>query len=130
MEPRITIFTLGVSDLPRTVDFCRDGQGLPLFDENTESNAFFQNRGAWLALYARESLAADAGVPTEGNGFLDATLDHKVRTRDEADSLLATAAGAALVKPAQDTFWGGYYSYFTDTEGYLWEIAWNPSLSD
>ena len=128
MEPRISIITLGVNDLPRSVEFYRDGLGLPLFDENTESIAFFQNRGAWLALYPRESLAADAGVPTEGSGFSGVTLAHNVRTREEVDALLdvAVSAGATLVKPAQDTFWGGYSGYFADPEGYLWEIAWNP----
>ena len=67
MEPRISIITLGVSDLPRAVEFYRDGLGLPLLDENTESIAFFKNRGTWLSLYPRESLAADVGIATEGS---------------------------------------------------------------
>ena len=128
MEPRISIITLGVTDLPRSVEFYRDGLGLPLFDENTESIAFFQNRGTWLALYPREALAADIGIATEGRGFSGVTLAHNVRTREEVDTLLgvAVAAGATLVKPAEETFWGGYSGYFADPEGYLWEIAWNP----
>ena len=128
MEPRISIITLGVTDLPRSVEFYRDGLGLPLFDENTEAIAFFRNRGTWLALYPRESLAADAGVATEDIGFSGVTLAHNVRTREEVDALLdvAVSAGATLVKPAQDTSWGGYSGYFADPEGYLWEIAWNP----
>ena len=130
MEPRISIITLGVTDLPRSVKFYRDGLGLPLFDENTESIAFFQNRGTWLALYPRESLAADVGIAAEGSGFSGVTLAHNVRTREEVDALLevAVAAGATLVKPAEDTFWGGYSGYFADPEGYLWEVAWNPHL--
>ena len=128
MEPRISIITLGVTDLPRSVEFYRDGLGLPLNDENTESIAFFRIHGTWLALYPREALAADAGVPTEGSGFSGVTLAHNVRTREEVDALLdvAVAAGATLVKPAEDTFWGGYSGYFADPEGYLWEVAWNP----
>ena len=128
MEPRISIITLGVTNLPRAVEFYRDGLGLPLFDEGTESIAFFQNRGTWLALYPREALAADVGVATEGQGFSGVTLAHNVRTQEEVDALLnvAVAAGASLVKPAQATFWGGYSGYFADPEGYLWEIAWNP----
>ena len=128
MEPRISIVTLGVTDLPRSVEFYRDGLGLPLFDENAESIAFFQNRGTWLALYPREALAADIGIATEGSGFSGVTLAHNVRTREEVDTLLgvAVAAGATLVKPAEETFWGGYSGYFADPEGYLWEIAWNP----
>ncbi len=130
MEPRISIITLGVTDLPRSVEFYRDGLGLPLYDENTESIAFFQNHGTWLALYPREALAADVGVPMEGSGFSGVTLAHNVRAREEVDILLgvAVAAGATLVKSAQDTFWGGYSGYFADPGGYLWEIAWNPDF--
>lgn len=128
MEPRISIVTLGVSDLPRSVAFYRDGLGLTLYDEKTESIAFFQNKGTWLALYPRDALAADVGIPTEGSGFSGVTLAHNLRSKEEVDELLdvAVAAGATLVKPAQDTFWGGYSGYFSDPDGYLWEIAWNP----
>ena len=128
MEPRISIVTLGVSDLPRSVAFYRDGLGLTLYDENTESIAFFQNKGTWLALYPRDALADDIGIPTEGHGFSGVTLAHNLRSKEEVDELLdvAVAAGATLVKPAQDTFWGGYSGYFSDPDGYLWEIAWNP----
>ena len=128
MEPRISIVTLGVSDLARSVEFYRDGLGLVLYDENTESIAFFQNKGTWLALYPREALAADVGIPTEGSGFSGVTLAHNLRSKEEVDELLevAVSAGATLVKPAQDTFWGGYSGYFSDPDGYLWEIAWNP----
>ena len=128
MEPRISIITLSVNDLPRSVAFYRDGLGLTLFDENTESIAFFRNRGTWLALYPREALAADIGISAEGSGFSGVTLAHNLRFREEVDALLdvAVSAGAILVKPAQDTFWGGYSGYFSDPDGYLWEIAWNP----
>ena len=129
MEPRISIITLGVTDLPRSVKFYRDGLGLPLFSENTESIAFFQEPGGtWIVLYLRKSLVADVGVAPEGSGFSGVTLAHNVRTQEEVDALLgvAVAADATLVKPPQDTFWGGYSGYFADPEGYLWEIAWNP----
>ena len=128
MEPRISIITLSVNDLPRSVAFYRDGLGLTLFDENTESIAFFRNRGTWLALYPREALAADVGISAEGSGFSGVTLAHNLRSREEVDALLdvAVSAGANLVKPAQDTLWGGYSGYFSDPDGYLWEIAWNP----
>ena len=133
MEPRISIITLGVSDLPRMVAFYRDGLGLTLFDENTESIAFFRNKGTWLALYPMAALAAEVGLPAveagaAAGGFSGVTLAHNVRSKAEVDELLAVAvaAGATLVKAAQDTFWGGYSGYFADPEGYLWEIAWNP----
>ena len=130
MEPRISIVTLGVTDLPRSVAFYRDGLGLPLQDEDTESIAFFECKGTWLALYPRGALADDAGVPTEGSGFSGVTLAHNVRSREEVDAVLkeAVAAGATLVKAAQDVFWGGYSGYFADPEGYLWEVAWNPGF--
>ena len=69
MEPRISIVTLGVTDLARMVAFYRDGLGLTLFDEDTESIAFFRNRGTWLALYPRDALAADVGIISPGNGL-------------------------------------------------------------
>ena len=93
MEPRISIITLGVTDLPRSAEFYRDGLGLPLFDENTESIAFFQNRGAWLALYPRESLAADVGIAAEGSGFSGVTVAHNVRTRGERGGRWTALAG-------------------------------------
>ena len=128
MEPRISFITLGVDDLPRSVEFYRDGLGLPLFDENTESIAFFRTEDTWLALYPRAALADDVGIDTEGSGFSGVTLAHNVRSREEVDTMLAVAvaAGAKLVKPAEDVFWGGYSGYFSDPDGYLWEIAWNP----
>ena len=128
MEPRISIVTLGVEDLPRAVEFYHDGLGLPLHDENTESIAFFENRGTWLALYPNDALAEDVGVEASRSGFSGVTLAHNVRTREEVDAVLdeAVAAGARLVKPANDTFWGGYSGYFADLDGHLWEVAWNP----
>ena len=129
MQPRISIITLGVSDLSRAIQFYRDGLGLPLReDEDTESIAFFETSGTWLALYPRAALAEDVGIPSDGTGFSGVTLAHNVSTRSEVDELLQVAvdAGATLVKPAEDVFWGGYSGYFTDPDGHLWEVAWNP----
>lgn len=128
MEPRISLITLGVSDLPASVRFYRDGLGLPLRAGSGDPVAFFETRGTWLALFPRADLAADAGVPTGGGGFSGITLAHNVRTREEVDATLQLArkAGARIVKPARDTDWGGYAGYFSDPDGYLWEIAWNP----
>ena len=129
MEPRITLVTLGVSDLARSIRFYRDGLGLPQ-RETPESVAFFEMRGMWLSLYARDALAEDAGVLPEGSGFRGFTLAHNVRSPEAVDRLLAdaVAAGAALVKPGQKVFWGGYSGYFADPDGFLWEVAWNPDL--
>jgi uncharacterized protein len=129
MEPRITLVTLGVSDLARSIRFYRDGLGLPQ-SETPESVAFFEMRGMWLSLYAREALAEDATVSPEGSGFRGFTLAHNVRSPEAVDRLLAeaVAAGATLVKPGQKVFWGGYSGYFADPDGFLWEVAWNPDL--
>ena len=129
MEPRISLITLGVKDLGRSVRFYREGLGLPLREGGDVSVvAFFETRGTWLALFPREALAADAGVPADGAGFPGFSLAHNVRTREEVDAVLeqAQAAGARLVKAAGDTDWGGYSGYFADPDGYLWEVAWNP----
>ena len=129
MEPRITLGTLGVSDLARSIRFYRDGLGLPQ-RETPESVAFFEMRGVWLSLYAREALAEDATVSPEGSGFRGFTLAHNVRSPEAVDRLLAdaVAAGATLVKPGQKVFWGGYSGYFADPDEFLWEVAWNPQL--
>ena len=128
MEPRVSLVTLGVSDLARSVRFYRDGLGLPLREGGGDVIAFFETKGTWLALFPRKALAADAGVDSGGTGFPGFTLAHNVRSREAVDELLkeAEAAGAAIVKPAKDTDWGGYSGYFSDPDGFLWEVAWNP----
>jgi catechol 2,3-dioxygenase-like lactoylglutathione lyase family enzyme len=127
MEPRISLITLGVEDLERSVRFYRDGLGLPL-KPGFEGVAFFETKGTWLGLFPRAALAEDAGVAAEGDGFRRFSLAHNVRSKEEVDRTLAAAAaaGARIVKPAQDTAWGGYSGYFADPDGFLWEVAWNP----
>ena len=90
--------------------------------------AFFTLNGAWLGLYGREALAADAGVAAEGDGFAGFALAHNVASEAEVDAVmeLAVAAGARLAKAPEHVFWGGYSGYFRDPEGYLWEVAHNP----
>ncbi len=129
MEARITLVTLGVADLARSIRFYRDGLGLPQ-RPTPDGVAFFELRGMWLSLYAREALAEDANVSPEGSGFRGFSLAHNVRSPEAVDTLLAdaVAAGATLVKPGQKVFWGGYSGYFADPDGFLWEVAWNPDL--
>lgn len=127
MEPRISIITLGVSDLSRAISFYRDGLGLPMRSAN-DRIAFFDLQGVQLALYPMGALAEDAAVPPERSGFSGITLAQCVRTREDVDALLKIAerAGGQVVKTARDVFWGGYSGYFSDPDGHLWEIAWNP----
>lgn len=127
MQPRISMMTLGVRDLARSVRFYEQGLGLPRMDSPPEV-AFFTLNGSWLGLYDRQSLAEEAGVPAEGTGFAGFTIAHNVVSEAAVDELLnqAVSAGATLVKPAQKVFWGGYSGYFSDPDGYLWEVAHNP----
>jgi catechol 2,3-dioxygenase-like lactoylglutathione lyase family enzyme len=108
MEPRITLITLGVADLERSIAFYRDGLGLPQRD-GPDGIAFLETSGTRLSLYPRKALAEDAQVSSEGSGFRDFTLAHNVRSTEDVDRTLreAVAAGATLVKPGQKVFWGG-----------------------
>jgi catechol 2,3-dioxygenase-like lactoylglutathione lyase family enzyme len=127
MKPRISMLTLGVRDLEASVRFYEQGLGFPRMESPPEV-AFFTLNGSWLALYGRESLAEDAGVPSEGTGFSGFAIAHNVESEQAVDDALSQAveAGARLVKPAQKAPWGGYSGYFADPDGYLWEVAHNP----
>lgn len=127
MEQRLSIVTLGVSDLARSQEFYeRLGWRKSMAD--AQGVVFFQAGGMALALYPRQELAKDAHVPAEGHGFSGVSLAYNARTREEVDAVIADAetAGATVLKPAREAFWGGYSGYFSDPDGFLWEIAWNP----
>lgn len=129
MEPRITLVTLAVSDLEASLNFYQGGLGLPLVDRESGSNiAFFDMHGFRLALYPSELLAKDACVKHDRGEFSGVTLSHNVKSKKRVDSLMGRAemAGAKVIKVPEDTFWGGYSGYFSDLDGHLWEIAWNP----
>ena len=129
MEPRISFITLGVADLERATRFYEDGLGLPRL-KTPPSVTFFEMGKTWLALWSRESLAADAGLPSQSSGFPGFSLAHNVRSPEEVDALLAHVAkfGATVVRPGHVTDWGGYTGYFTDPDGFLWEVAYNPDF--
>jgi len=129
MEPRISLITLGVGDLARSRGFY-EKLGWKRAVKEAEGVAFFQAGGMTLALWPRAELARDACVSPEGSGFRGVALAHNTRTKEEVDAVLAeaAAAGAALLKPAQEAFWGGYCGYFADPDGHLWEVAWNPGF--
>jgi uncharacterized protein len=129
MEQRVSLITLGVSNLERSQQFY-ERIGWRRSMAQSEGIVFFQAGGMAVALYPREELAKDAKVAPEGSGFPGITLAYNARNRSEVDSVLAdaVAAGAKLLKPAQEAFWGGYSCYFSDPDGYLWEVAWNPSF--
>jgi len=135
MKPRITVLTIGVGDLEKSLKFYRDGLGLRtegIIGEEFEYGAvvFFDlQNGLKLALWPRKSLAHDAGIAETPASPTELSIGHNVNTKEEVDQVMAQAqeAGARIVKPAKKTFWGGYAGYFQDPDGHLWEVAWNPA---
>ncbi len=127
MEQRLSIVTLGVADLNCSRGFY-ERLGWRRSMAQSEGIVFFQAGGMALALYPREELAKDANVAAGGDGFRAISLAYNARNRAEVDAVLkeAQAAGARISKPAQESSWGGYSGYFSDPDGFLWEVAWNP----
>ena len=127
MEQRVSLITLGVADLERARRFYEDGLGWRRGNDHPEV-VFYQLGGMVLALWSREALAQDAHLPDAGSGFGGIALAYNAHRREEVDAVLAEAeaAGAKILKPAENAFWGGYSGYFTDPDGHPWEVAWNP----
>lgn len=136
MKPRITVITIGVDDLERSLRFYRDGLGLAtegIIGREFEYGAvaFFDlQAGVKLAIWPRQSLARDTGIPLSSPCPTEFSLGHNVSSRAEVDAVMEQArkAGAVMVKSAQETFWGGYAGYFQDQDQHLWEIVWNPQM--
>jgi hypothetical protein len=129
MEPRLTLVTLGVRDLPRAIAFYCDGLGWPMSSASQGDFAVFQlANGVGLALHPRHLLAADAKLADGPGGFGGITLAYISKRRKDVKPFLekAVAAGATLLKPAKKAEWGGYSGYFADPDGHPWEVAWNP----
>ena len=130
MEARISLVTLGVVDVARAAAFYRDGLGLPQSSASVEGEvAFFRTGGAVLSLWQRAAFADDVGVAEEGSGFRAVALAHNVAAPEQVDAILAKAAqaGGTIVKPAGEVIFGRH-GCFTDLDGHLWEVAWNPSF--
>ncbi|MEV7395569.1 VOC family protein [Aeromicrobium sp. NPDC092404] len=130
MEQRLSLVTLGVSDLARARLFYEDGLGWTKGNPEDEV-AFYQLNGLVLALWSRADLAADARVPDTGATFGGMTIAFNTRSRDEVDEILGTveAAGGTVLKRGEQQPWGGYSGYFADPDGHPWEVAWNPDWS-
>ena len=127
MNPCVSIVTLGVMNLVKSRAFY-EKLGFRASSASNEHVVFFKSAGTVLALYGRDALAEDATVNSSGGGFRGITLAHNVRKKEDVAATLkeAESAGAQIVKPAQDVFWGGHSGYFSDPDGHLWEVAWNP----
>ncbi|MCX5332592.1 MULTISPECIES: VOC family protein [unclassified Streptomyces] len=128
MEQRVTLITLGVSDLARSKAFY---EALGWQGQEVQETVFFQAGGLGLVLWGRDKLAEDCGLePGKTQGFGGIALAHNVRSEAEVDELLATvrAAGGTVTKPAAVNAIGFYSSAFTDPDGHAWEIAHNPGF--
>ncbi|MEV7968087.1 VOC family protein [Sphaerisporangium sp. NPDC088356] len=123
----MSLITLGVADLACSYRFYKDGLGLPTSRTPEDGIVFFQTSGVTLALFPYDQLAEDVGPGWDmpRSRFTGITLAHNVREKHQVDEVLALAAsaGAEIVKPAVDASWGGYSGYFSDPDGYLWEVA-------
>ena len=134
MKPRITVITIGVDNLERSLAFYRDGLSFPtegIIGKEFEHGAvafFDMQPGLKLAIWPRSSISHDAGIPPDPAVSTECTLGHNVTSSKEVDVVMdqAQKAGAVIVKQAQNTFWGGYAGYFKNPDGHLWEVVWNP----
>ena len=138
MNPRVTVITLGVDDLEASLRFYRDGLGFAtegIVGKEFEYGAvvfFALENGLRLALWPRKSIAHDTGIPLGVPSPTTMTLGHNVASKAEVDAVMerAASAGATIIKPAHDTFWGGYSGYFQDPDAHVWEIVWNPQWTN
>lgn len=137
MKPRIKVLTLIVDNLERSLGFYRDGMGLMTKGitgrqfENGAVAFFYMNDDLILALWPAASLRNDAKVDATRNRLGAVSIGHIVKSKQEVDAVIqqASTAGAVVIDPPRDRFWGGYSGYFHDPDGHLWEIAWNPELN-
>jgi catechol 2,3-dioxygenase-like lactoylglutathione lyase family enzyme len=137
MKPKITVLTLGVNDLEKSVQFYRDGLGFSTdgiigTEYEFGAVAFFDlQNGLKLALWPKNSISNDTNIPLQNNSAIEFTIGHNVDSKEEVGLIMEQAkkAGAVITKPASDTFYGGYSGYFLDPDGHLWEIVWNPDFA-
>jgi catechol 2,3-dioxygenase-like lactoylglutathione lyase family enzyme len=135
MKPRISVLTIGVDDLEQSLAFYRGGLGLPtegIVGREFEHGAaafFALSGGLMLAIWAQDDIAHDTSQPKTPVSSTSFTIGHNVVHREEVDEVMAEAAraGAEIIKPARDTFFGGYAGYFRDPNGHIWEVVWNPA---
>lgn len=124
----MSLVTLGVADLRRARRFYEVGLGWKA-GFASDDVVFYETGGPIIALWSRRDLAADAQIEDDESTFGGLALAHNVRSRVDVEAVLAeaAAAGAAILKSAEDTPWGGYSGYFADPDGHLWEVAFNPA---
>jgi len=128
MRQKLTVITLGVDDLQKSVAFYKEGLGWKKSDKSIDDFILFPLGGIVLALYPRKELAKDVTVDYEPTAFSGLTLAYNAKSEEEVNEVLLTVEklGATIIKPAQKVFWGGYSGYFKDLDGYVFEVAYNP----
>ncbi|MDN3482935.1 VOC family protein [Arthrobacter sp. APC 3897] len=131
MKPSLSVITAGVRDLEVTYAFYTSRLGWEAVQHVPEEVIFYQvGPGLLLAFFRRDHLAAEAG-PMGDAASAPVTLGHNVGSAAEVDAVLsdAAAAGGLITAPGTQMSWGGYSGYFTDPDGYRWEVCHNPGLS-
>ncbi len=130
MDQHLHIITLGVKDFQQSLQFYSQTLGWKPSGATTDDIAFFQAGGVVLAIYPREKLAEEALTTPEGSGFSGVTLAYNARSETEVDEIIKDlrSKGVQIIKDPQKVFWGGYSSYFSDPDGFRWEVAYNPFI--
>jgi uncharacterized protein len=128
MNQHLHLITLGVRDFKTYYEFYTNTLGWTPSSASNDDIAFFQAGGVVLALFAREALAKDALVSSDGKGFAGFTLAYNAQSEAEVDEIMQDLKekGVPILKEPQKVFWGGYSSYFADHDGNCWEVAYNP----
>lgn len=134
MKARVSLITLAVADLQRSVRFYEGVLKLPRIPMPPEANiAFFDLGTTWLSLYPRAEFAKEVDVPEPeiaNGGRCGVTLAHNLSSIEAVDTLFdeLRAANVPITKGPHKTFWGGYSGYFADPDDFPWEVAWNPDF--
>jgi predicted lactoylglutathione lyase len=126
VDQRVSLVTLGVADLDRARGFY-EALGWKSGASPADDVVFFQAGGMIVALWDRAKLAEDTAV-SDGGGWGGVTLAYNASSPEAVDAVLdeAREAGAKILRPGAETFWGGYSGVFADPDGHPWEVAHNP----
>lgn len=129
MKNKISLITLGVADVARSLKFYHEGLGFPLHNPTKgDDHPIMIMEGSWLALYAKVALAEGANVPVNLAEYSGVIFAHNVASKAEVDAVykLAIEVGGTPLQEPEEVFWGGYSAHFADPDGYVWSPTYNP----